>query len=232
MSALAMSFLRPTPTIDNVPNGSKGCGAVMRSAPFGIALATREEAFRAARDAGVLTHGHPSGYLAGAYLASLVFDLVRGIPLVGALANADALLAHEREHEELAGAVQQARMAASKGLPTVAMVEALGGGWVGEEALAIGLACALSCGSPGEIPATLWRALAHAGDSDSTGSIAGNLVGAFYGLSGLPARWLGQLELRAVIERAARDLFESSVLGSKLGIDDYPHEHGRWTQHP
>jgi ADP-ribosylglycohydrolase len=62
LSALALSFTRGSlATVNDPPNGSKGCGAVMRSAPFGFIARAREDAFEAARDAGVLTHGHPSG---------------------------------------------------------------------------------------------------------------------------------------------------------------------------
>ncbi len=79
LGALAQSFMgRPLPTVESPLNYSKGCGAVMRSAPFGLAARTRSDAFRNARDAAVLTHGHPSGYLSAAYLAALIFDLVRG----------------------------------------------------------------------------------------------------------------------------------------------------------
>ena len=164
----------------------------------------------------------PSGYLSGAYLAAVVFDLVRGALLADALRGADELLAREQECEETAEATSRAVVAANAGTLTAAAIEALGGGWVGEEALAIGIACAISCRSAAEIPATLWRAVAHAGDSDSTGSIAGNLLGAIYGATALPSRWLVQLELRGVVERAARDLFASSVLGCKLDNDFLP----------
>jgi ADP-ribosylglycohydrolase len=46
----------------------------------------------------------------------------------------------------------------------------------------------------------------HDGDSDSTGAIAGHLLGIQYGLSAIPSRWYEQLELRAVIERIAEDI--------------------------
>jgi hypothetical protein len=62
----------------------------------------------------------------------------------------------------------------------------------------------------------------HGGDSDSTGSIAGNLLGAMHGVDGLPARWLEQLELRDVVDRIARDLYASTVLGVELDYESYP----------
>jgi len=50
-------------------------------------------------------------------------------------------------------------------------------------------------------------AVNHGGDSDSTGSIAGNLLGLIHGKDGIPAEWLERLQLRDVIERVTRDLW-------------------------
>jgi hypothetical protein len=79
----------------------------------------------------------------------------------------------------------------------------LGGGWVAEEALAIGVYCALKASNFEE---GVVLAVNHNGDSDSTGLIAGHMLGAMRGLSEIPARWLATLELRNVIEELADDL--------------------------
>ena len=50
-------------------------------------------------------------------------------------------------------------------------------------------------------------AVNHDGDSDSTGAIAGNLLGAMHGAKAIPASWLEPLELREVISEMAEDLF-------------------------
>ena len=50
-------------------------------------------------------------------------------------------------------------------------------------------------------------AVNHDGDSDSTGSITGNLLGAMHGVRAIPAEWLEPLELRDVITTLADDLF-------------------------
>jgi hypothetical protein len=96
------------------------------------------------------------------------------------------------------------------GAPTVAELEGLGGGWVGEEALAIGVRCVRAFveigGGVRGVEAALWWAVNHGGDSDSTGSIAGNLIGALVGRGGLPAAWLAQLEMVGVIERLGAEL--------------------------
>jgi ADP-ribosylglycohydrolase len=207
LAALAQSFTRGRlATVEDPPNGSKGCGAVMRSAPFGLAARDRAEAFREARDAGVLTHGHPSGYLSAAYFAAVVFDVARDAPLADAMRRADELLAVEAESGETRAAIEGARRVAAHGAPSRAALEGLGGGWVGEEALAIAIACALTAGDG--VAAALWRSVVHGGDSDSTGSLTGNLLGAMRGEGALPAAWLAELELRDVVERVARELHE------------------------
>jgi ADP-ribosylglycohydrolase len=54
-------------------------------------------------------------------------------------------------------------------------------------------------------------AVNHDGDSDSTASLAGQILGALQGAGAIPGEWLGPLELRAEIERLAADF--SAVCG-------------------
>ncbi|MDD4091832.1 MAG: ADP-ribosylglycohydrolase family protein [Smithellaceae bacterium] len=84
-------------------------------------------------------------------------------------------------------------------------IEKMGGGWVGEEALAISLYCALA--AEGDFAKGVRLAVNHTGDSDSTGSITGNILGAMQGRAAIPAPWLEELELKDVIEEIAGDLF-------------------------
>jgi ADP-ribosylglycohydrolase len=49
-------------------------------------------------------------------------------------------------------------------------------------------------------------AVNHSGDSDSTASIAGNILGAYYGEQCLPAGWLDALEAPEVIRGMASRL--------------------------
>jgi ADP-ribosylglycohydrolase/protein-tyrosine phosphatase len=201
-------------TVDAPLNDSKGCGAVMRSAPIGLAAESAAEAFTLARNAGALTHGHPSGYLSAGYLAAVIHGVARYVPLVEAISQADVLLRQEREADEVASAVTAARRLALAGPPTPEGIESLGGGWVGEEALAIALVCALTVkdGTPASIADALWRSVVHGGDSDSTGSITGNILGAMFGTQALPATWIEDVELRETIERLAFDLHMTFVL--------------------
>jgi ADP-ribosylglycohydrolase len=89
--------------------------------------------------------------------------------------------------------------------PGAEQVEKLGGGWIAEEALAISIYCALVAS---DFENGVVLAVNHGGDSDSTGAITGNLLGALLGLDVIPQRWREPLELRDVIEHVADDLFE------------------------
>ena len=73
-----------------------------------------------------------------------------------------------------------------------------GQGWVGDEALAVGLHAAATASSFSE---AIEVASNHDGDSDSTASIAGQLYGARHGLGVLPAEVVYRVDvLEAVLE--------------------------------
>ena len=94
-------------------------------------------------------------------------------------------------------------------------LQQLGEGWVAEEALAIGIYCLLT--AP-DLHEGLRLAVAHGGDSDSTGAIAGNLLGAFHGPDAIPEGLLEGLEARDVIEQVATDL-ATHFLDRPAGIE-------------
>jgi ADP-ribosyl-[dinitrogen reductase] hydrolase len=198
LSALS-SGGRGTP--DQPANDSKGCGGVMRVAPVGLAL---EEPFPAASAFAAITHGHPTGHLAAAYLAQLVRELRREVDLRDAALRAAVPLRAASGRGETLRAVEGALSLAARARGTPEEVESLGGGWVAEEALAIGLFCALVAR---DFAHGVLLAVNHGGDSDSTGSIAGNLLGLVAGEEGIPGRWLARLELREVIAQVADDLW-------------------------
>jgi len=100
-------------------------------------------------------------------------------------------------------------------------------GWIAEEALALSLYAALV--AP-DLESGVILAVNHGGDSDSTGSIAGNLLGAMYGLDAIPSRWLADLELREVIEEVADDL--ASMWFWELDDDDHRNSDVIWERYP
>jgi ADP-ribosyl-[dinitrogen reductase] hydrolase len=189
-------------SIEEPLNDSKGCGAVMRIAPVGL-FVNASRRFDLGCEIGALTHGHPSGYLAAGFLASLIGRLLDGDPIDGALDAATAELIGRPRHDECLHAIEAARRLAPAGEPTAEKLESLGEGWVAEEALAMSIYCALVAQ---DFRHGVTLAVNHGGDSDSTGAITGNILGVLSHPGDLPPEWLVDLELRDEIEQLAGDL--------------------------
>lgn len=197
-------------------NNSKGCGGVMRVAPAGLFIATLADrdpgtatarAFEIGDGLAALTHGHPTGHLAAGAFAGLICSLVAGTGLREALDSGIAILGQQRDHEEVFSAITSAVALADSTTPHTEAISDIGKGWVADEALAIAVYASLVSDS---LEQGVTIAVNHDGDSDSTGAIAGNLLGALYGVGAIPEAWLGPLELREVISEVATDLVEFS----------------------
>lgn len=187
-------------------NDSKGCGGVMRVAPAGLLL-RGHRAWELGVTAAALTHGHRAGWETAGFLAELVAVVIEGRPLRVA---AEELLEARRPQlgTETREALDQALSLASKtpssAVEAATAIERLGEGWIAEEALGIGLYAALV--APDLATGLRW-AVNHSGDSDSTGAIAGNLLGAAMGLEVVPTEWRTELELEGLVRRVALDLW-------------------------
>ncbi len=215
-STTCMSALRlPHASSAQQPsNNSKGCGGVVRVAPIGL---YSDRPFELAARACALTHGHPAGYLAGGAFAQIIAHLVRGTPLAEAVATV-----RENDGEALGvdvrGAIDAALTAVAMAPPAPETVESLGEGWVAEEALAIAIYCALTAR---DFADGVRRAVNHSGDSDSTGSMTGNLLGTALGYGAIPSEWLAALELRDEIATVATDL-AGACIGLPVDTSRYP----------
>ncbi len=195
-------------------NDSKGCGGVMRVAPVGMYFAyslTGERnpgrllsnVFATGCDLASLTHGHPSGCLSAGALAVIVSLTLVGASLTDAIPAAKEELRKHSSHKETLAAIEKAECLAKSRPRERGALRELGKGFVAEEALAIGLYCALGAK---DFEDGIILAVNHSGDSDSTGTITGNLLGAAAGVEAIPQRWLAQLEMRSTIEAIADDL--------------------------
>ncbi|WP_346959197.1 ADP-ribosylglycohydrolase family protein [uncultured Arthrobacter sp.] len=216
---------------------SKGCGTVMRSAPFGlIPYVAADAVYKMSADAASLTHGHPSARQSAGVFSLLIHALVSGKDLHEAAGAALSQLQEGRLPkgedpdpalvDRLAAALRLAAAAAPGAggaadgagglLDAEELVRELGEGWVAEEALAVGLYAVLAtapdptaagaAGPAEHFRAAIAVAVNHSGDSDSTASIAGNILGAHYGEDCLPADWLAALEAPEVIRGMAERL--------------------------
>ena len=83
-------------------------------------------------------------------------------------------------------------------------IRQLGEGWVGDEAIAIAVFCVMR--HIDSFEDCIISAVNHDGDSDSTGAIAGNIIGAILGYSAIPRHFLDTLEIEPVLLSAADDL--------------------------
>ncbi|MEU6564134.1 ADP-ribosylglycohydrolase family protein [Nocardia nova] len=204
---------------------SKGCGTVMRSAPFGLAALGPESAFELAARCAQLTHGHPTGYAAAGAFAALIDRVVAGAALRTAVHDTIVQVANCPGGAETAAALNRAVAAADAGPATSEGVETVGEGWVAEECLAIAVYCALAAERSGDLRGALLLSVNHSGDSDSTGAVAGNLLGACHGLTALPLDWCGAVEGRDDLARVADDLVANFVYGDRDPLGDrYPLE--------
>lgn len=202
-------------TVDNPINGSKGCGGVMRVAPVAF---THTDAFGVGADLAALTHGHPSGYLAAGALAQILERLYEGSDLAESVDEVIATLTEIDVGEEMATALKSALRVAEQGASTYNL-ELLGEGWLAEEALAISVYCALVAG---DFRSGVLLAVNHSGDSDSTGSITGQMLGTALGVDAIPQEWVDGLKERVIIQRIADDFADCFVDQKDLSHVAYP----------
>ena len=175
----------------------------MRAAPVGM-IDLGQNPFILSCEIAALTHGHDMGILPAGVLAQIIYALMAGQGLQEAIQQSLKVLRQQAEPGDLPSRLEHAVQLAHSDLPVVTCYKQLGEGWTGDEALAIAIYCALK--SPQDFRRGVVLAVNHDGDSDSTGAICGNILGAYLGRLALPQEWLERLELRDVIAEVGRDL--------------------------
>lgn len=194
-------------------NNSKGCGGVMRIAPIPLygAVDNRmniKEACLLAAEASELTHCHPLGYIPSAFVAYLIYRLSQDIQPTresyrtyikdGLSLISDMYPNHRNTVGEFILLVDRAMYLAKKADDDVQNIEYyLGRGWVAEETVAIAVYCSLAHFD--DFERAIIAAVNHSGDSDSTGAVTGNILGAAIGYEALPDFYKENLELHDVI---------------------------------
>ena len=183
----------------------------MRSAPVGLLRRfDPKQAFELGARSAAITHGNPSGYLSAGMVSTIVRYLMDGTDIHAATEESLQILKGWDGYEETLRAVTEALDVAksdSNGHPTI--IHSIGGGWVGEEALAIALYAVLVAKSYVE---AVRIASNHDGDSDSTASIAGQIWGAWKGLTEIPHGWITKLDVFFPVVRLAQETLDSASL--------------------
>ena len=231
-------------------NNSKGCGGVMRVAPWPLFCACHEsrlgidEIDVAGGEIARLTHKHPLGWIPAIVMTHIIYRIVEdggfeGLDKVSAVKHFTAIVNEAlqllpsfvvRNHvshvtwdqerpigevfhndiERLRELIECALLLAGNELSDVENISRLGEGWVAEETLAIAIyAVARHIDSFEKV---LIAAVNHDGDSDSTGSVAGNIIGAIVGYEAIPQKFKEHLELHDVILSIADDLHQGCII--------------------
>ena len=224
-----------------VQNNSKGCGGIMRVAPMALLMAgywsrggsfyNVEQMDEAGAEVAAVTHKHPLAFLPAAMLTHLIYRVIRmeeneikaNIADI-ALETIDSLdNIYKSEYEEdkryLANLTRMAVAFAANDKSDAENIRLLGEGWTGEEAWAIALYCAVR--HIDSIEEAIIAAVNHDGDSDSTGAVCGNIMGAIYGYEAMKRKRLfcpqgkeleQTLELSDIILTLADDLYTSCII--------------------
>ncbi|MCD7885587.1 MAG: ADP-ribosylglycohydrolase family protein [Lachnospiraceae bacterium] len=213
-------------------NMSKGCGGIMRVAPLGLFYDTSSEKYdlewvdRQGAEIAAITHGHPLGYIPAAVLTHIISASLYGsyVCLEDAVNEAMAVVsgifsgnAYLPQLEQL---IEKAIMLSKNDEEDVANIRQLGEGWVAEETLAIAVYCSLRYEN--DFSKGVIAAVNHNGDSDSTGAVAGNILGAWLGYDAIEEKWKRNLEFRRMILELADDLYEGRNLdqGKLCGTEE------------
>ena len=202
-------------------NHSKGCGGIMRVAPIAVNYRTDMERLDLeGAQLAAITHGHSLGYMPAAVVVHIINRIV--FPPEGKKQSLKEIVLEARDTAAkiFAGdphltemtdiidlAVKLAEDGSEKDLDNI---HQLGEGWVAEETLGISLYCALKYQD--DFSAGVIASVNHKGDSDSTGAVTGNILGALLGYAAIEEKWKKDLEIADVILEMADDLCHGCLM--------------------
>lgn len=213
--------------IENPKNNSKGCGGVMRIAPLALnyQMAIDKLDMEAAQIAAI-THGHSLGYMPAAVLCHIINRIVfpgeKKMTLkeivVEAKKTAEKIFEGDKHLNELTDIIDRAIVLSENDFDDLENIRALGQGWVAEETLAIAIYCSLRYSD--NFSRGIIAAVNHSGDSDSTGAVTGNILGALIGYEAIEGKWKKDLECADIILEMADDLCHGCQMGEYSSYHD------------
>ncbi len=206
-------------------NDSKGCGAVMRIAPIGIFYATHDRITQhasritaiVAAETARITHLHDLSTISSVFVALVIFECMRTHVIdrltfrsfiSNALSYALSYVPDSKNADKFKEIIQKSIELADSSISDRDAIRQLGEGWVAEETVAIAIFCVMR--HIRNFKDCLVAAVNHDGDSDSTGAVAGNIIGTILGYTGIPQNFRNDLELLKPIISVADDLVGAS----------------------
>ena len=205
--------------INSPINRSKGCGGIMRIAPLALKYRWGENFYgdieqidMEAAELSAITHSHSLGYMPSAVVSHIISRILCSYDemslkdmVLEARDSVSKLFAGDKNLPVLVDIINRAvRLAEEADADDLDNIHALGEGWVAEETLGIALYCALKYQN--DFSKAMITAVNHKGDSDSTGAVTGNILGALIGYTAIDSKWKKNLELLDVILEVADDL--------------------------
>lgn len=200
-------------SIANPINESNSCGGVMRVAPVGLFYDDPEVAFKVGAECAAMTHSGPEAYLPAGFYSALISNIASGKGIYKAAEDSLKILQTYDNHEKTYDKLSRAMYLAQTDCPSDEAILSLGYGFNGDEAMAISLYAALK--EPENLKNALILAVNHSGDSDSTGSITGQIVGLAQGLNTVPKEWLDSLEMTDLLKSISKDLASPQDIKNK-----------------
>lgn len=225
-------------TIEKPMNNSKGCGGIMRVAPIGLYFPEGKmdiaSIVKIGADCAAITHGHELGYIPAAALVHMVSLLSHNndITLLEAVTSSVRTMQHifnrAKYIDDFVELIELAVKLSQSGGSDLDNIHKLGEGWVAEETLAIAVYCSLRYQD--DFDKAVCTAVNHNGDSDSTGTVCGNILGAYLGYNAIPQKFKTNLEFHDVLLTLADYLYndcqmsEYSDHDDKVWLDKYVHK--------
>ena len=208
LSALSSGIMG---TIEKPINNSKGCGGVMRVAPVGLYMEDSETAGQLGAEVSALTHGHPLGIIPSYVFSTLIWYLLNTeLSIEESLKKAITQFKekfnyfNKQDTNYFLELVDKAISLSKENIKDIDAINELGEGWVAEEAFAIAIYSCLKYSN--SFKDAVVCAINHDGDSDSTGAIAGNIIGVYLGYAAIPDEYKNNIELKNIILELADDL--------------------------
>lgn len=198
-------------TIDEPINNSKGCGGIMRVAPIGLYARDSKTAGTVGAESSAITHGHPLGILPSYILASMLNMIVYNNENIEVALDKSIHQYYDNfnkfskiDVDYFIELINKTKKLAKENISDVEAISRLGEGWVAEETFAIAIYSCLKY--PNNFQDAIVCSINHDGDSDSTGAITGNIIGAYLGYNAIPNYYKDNVELKEIILELADDM--------------------------
>ena len=165
-----------------------------------------------------ITHGHSLGYISAAVLCHIINRIV--FPgeqkmslkeiVLEAKNTVENIFKGDKHLQELTDIMERAIVLSENEEDDLENIRSLGQGWVAEETLAIAIYCSLKYTD--DFSKGIIASVNHSGDSDSTGAVTGNILGALVGYGKIDDKWKYNLECSDVILEIADDICHGCLM--------------------